>query len=118
MILGLLAPWVEHTDASRELAQDIALAIDAHMKRGTAASLMGIHAADLSRQLAGRDPLNLWRLTSLPADFGLAFLAARTKRLGGEVLTADQLNLLKGAAAMGPRMLHAVIPAIKTRRQA
>ena len=118
MIFSFAAAWNGHTDQSRELAQDIAVAIDAHMKRETAASLMGIHAADLSRQLAGRDPLNLWRLTSLPADFWLAFLAARTKRLGGEVLTADQLALLKGAAAMGPRMLHAVIPAIKERRRA
>jgi hypothetical protein len=77
---------------------------------------MGLHPADLSRQLAGRDPLNLWRLTALPAEFWLAFLAARTRRLGGEVLTADQLTLLKGAAAIGPRMLMAVIPTTKERR--
>ena len=116
MILSFIAAWQGHTDASRELALDIAVAIDLHLERKAAAALMGLHPADLSRQLAGRDPLNLWRLTSLPADFWLAFLAARTRRLGGEVLTADQLALLKGAAAIGPRMLHAVIPTTKERR--
>ena len=110
MIIALLAPWAGHTDASREVALDISAAIDAHMKRDAAASLMGLHPADLSRQLSGRDPLNLWRLTSLPSGVWLDFMAARTKRLGGEVLTADQIALLKGAAALGPRMLQAVLP--------
>ena len=109
-MFAVAGAWAGHTDASRELAQDITAAIDAHMKREAAASMMGIHPADLSRQLSGRDPLNLWRLTALPSEVWLAFLAARTRRLGGEVLTADQLTLLKGAATLGPRMVRAILP--------
>ena len=110
------AAWMGHTEESRQLALDIAVALDAHMERKEAAALMGLHPADLSKQLAGRDPLNAWRLANLPACFWLAFLVARAKRIGAELMTADQLALLKGAAALGPRLLAAVLPS--TKRQA
>lgn len=110
MIPGLFAAWCGHTDESRILAADVTTAIDAaYDKRETAAALMGLHPADLSRQLAGRDPLNLWRLTSLSSGFWTALLAARARRLGGELLSSEQLALLKGAAAMGPRMLRSAM---------
>ena len=109
-MFGFLAPWEGHTDASRELAQDIAHALTVcGLSQKAAALEMGIHPADLNHQLEGRDPLNLWRLTALPGEFWLAFLSRRVARLGGEVLTADQLNLVKGAAALGPRMLSTIL---------
>jgi hypothetical protein len=114
MIASLVA-WQGHSDASREVALDLTAAIDTHMERKAAAAVTGLHPADLSRQLAGRDPLNLWRLANLPAEVWMTFLTLRVKRMGGEVLTADQLDLLKGAAALGPRMLQALVPAVRKR---
>ena len=114
MIFSFTAAWAGHTDDSRELALDIARALDvAFDKREAAAAAMGLHPADLSRQLSGRDPLNAWRLAGLGVRFWLAFLAARAARIGADVITADQLALLRGAAALGPRMLHAVIPSLR-----
>jgi hypothetical protein len=109
-MVAFLAPWTEHTDISREWAQDIATALAAcGLSQKAAALEMGIHYTDLSRQLAGVDPLNLWRLTSLPGEFWIALLAARAKRMGADLITAEQIALIKGAAAMGPRMLAAVL---------
>lgn len=104
------AAWEGHTDASRELAQDISSALMAcGLTEKAAAIEMGIHPTDLSRQLAGRDPLNLWRLTSLSAEFWLVFLHKRAARIGGALVTPEQLALIKGAAAIGPRMLSTVL---------
>jgi hypothetical protein len=106
VIFSFTAAWHGHTEESRLLALDIALALDAtYDKRETAAADMGLHPADLSRQLAGRDPLNMWRLTSLTPDFWIALLAARSRRLGAALITPEQLQLLKGAAVMGPRKM-------------
>lgn len=110
MIVGFLVPWSGHTDASSELAQDIASALDAAFgKREAAAAAMGIHPADLSHQLSGRDPLNAWRLAGLGVRFWFAFLTARAKRIGADVVSAETLSLIRGAAAMGPRMVSAVL---------
>lgn len=106
-MIALIAAWVGHTDVSRELAQDVIAAIDAAFdKRERAAVEMGLHPADLSRQLAGRDPLNFWRLASLGWPFWIAFCAARMARVGGLVLTSEQLTLIKGFAALPKRMLR------------
>lgn len=119
MIFSFTAAWSGHTDASRALAADITAALDAAFtKREHAADAMGLHPADLSRQLSGRDPLNLWRLADLPLAFWLALLRARCRRIGAELLTPDQVALLKGAAAMGSRMLGAVLPSLKERKSA
>lgn len=109
-MIGLIVAWQGHTDASRELAQDIATALDRTFgKRDTAAAAMGLHKADLSRQISGRDPLNAWRLAGLGPVFWLHFLIARAARLGAELFTADQLAVIRGAAHMGPRMLSSVL---------
>lgn len=104
------AAWTGHTDASRDLALDVTVAIDAIFnKREGAADAMGLHPADLSRQLAGRDPLNFWRLASLGWPFWIAFCGARMARIGGVVLTSDQLVLVRGFAAMPKRMARMVL---------
>lgn len=110
--LPFTAAWTGHTEFSRMLAEDVTTALDAAFdKREAAAREMGLHPADLSRQLAGRDPLNLWRLAGLSWSFWLAFCAARMARTGGLVITSEQLSFIKGAAALGPRMLSAIVPA-------
>lgn len=109
-MIGFVAAWTGHTDESRQLAEDVTRAIDAVFdKREAAAVVMGLHPADLSRQLAGRDPLNAWRLAHLPASFWLAFLCARARRFGAEVLLPDMAALIRGAAALGPRMLSSLL---------
>lgn len=120
MFGAILTPWAGHTDASRELAEDMTAALaDCGLSQKTAALEMGVHPSDLNRQMAGRDPLNLWRLTSLPGAFWVAFLARRSQRIGAALITPDQLQLLKGAAAMGPkRMAKMLVPARAERRQA
>lgn len=106
-MISVIAAWVGHTDASRELAQDVTTAVDAaYDKREHAAMVMGLHPADLSRQFAGRDPLNFWRLASLGWPFWIAFCVARMARIGGLVLTSEQLTLIKGFAALPKRMLR------------
>lgn len=112
MILTLSAAWHGHTDESRELARDISAALAAcDLSEKAAAITMGIHPTDFSRQLAGRDPLSIWRLSALPADFWLALVGKRAARIGGALLTPEQLTLLRGAAVMGPsRMKKMVLP--------
>lgn len=106
-MISITAAWTGHTEASRDLAQDVTTGIDTgYDKRESAAGVMGLHPADLSRQLAGRDPLNFWRLASLNWAFWIAFCAARMARIGGLVLTLEQLTLIKGFAALPKRMLR------------
>ena len=106
----LFVAWNGHTDASRTLAQDVIAAIDAaYAKHEAVADVMGLHKADLSRQLSGRDPLNFWRLAGLSWAFWIAFCAARMARVGGIVLTADQLALITGFAALPKKMARMVL---------
>lgn len=116
--LPVSAAWIGHTDASRDLAQDVTTALDtAFPKRELAAEAMGLHPADLSRQLAGRDPLNLWRVASLGWTFWLAFCAARVARVGGVVLTSEQISFVRGAAVLGvKRMARMVLPETSQRK--
>lgn len=119
MALPLVAAWVGHTDASREWAQDIASALaGCGLKHEAAAAVMEIHPADFSRQLSGRDPLNLWRLASLPAGFWLALFALRVGRIGGVVWTADQVALVRGAAEMGVRHMAKMLLPVHSERKA
>jgi hypothetical protein len=104
--MRLLTAWAGHTDASRELSMDIGLSlIAADMKRREAAELMGITESELSRQLAGAEPLSAWRLANLPAEFWMALWTRRAKRIGAEFLTPEQTALVKGAATLGRKRM-------------
>jgi hypothetical protein len=110
IIFPVFAAWVGHTDESRALANDIIGALIAcGISEKAAALTMGVHPTDLSKQLAGRDPLNVWRLTALPKAFWFALLTRIAVRIGGYYLTPDLFALFKSAAAMGPRMLATVL---------
>ena len=106
MMLFLFVAWTGHTDASRDLAIDIGAAmVSAGMKREEAAALMGITAPELSRQLAGVEPLNLWRLWSLPVAFKVWLFIRQAKRVGAEFLTPEHLAIVQGAAALGKKKM-------------
>lgn len=101
----LLMPFAYiQTAESLRLAVDVQAAIDATMPRKEAASLLGISEADLSHQLAGRKPLNLFRLTSLPDAFWHALLEKRALHHGGIYVRPDVVDLLKGAAGLRKSM--------------
>jgi hypothetical protein len=65
-----LTAWMGHTDRSRLFAQWVRDSIRAcGLKDEYAAHLMGLTGPQLSRQLSGQEPLNLWRLAELPDAF-------------------------------------------------
>jgi hypothetical protein len=105
-MFALLAPWTQHTDASRLLASDVCAALAAcGLSQKAAALEMGLHPSDFNRQLAGLDPLNLWRLTALPSSFWMALCHRQAERIGAALLEPEQIALLRGAAAMGSRRM-------------
>lgn len=115
----LATAWAGHTEMSREMAQDIVRAFElAGLKHDTAATLMGVTLPMLSRQLAGVEPLNVYRLGFLPIEFHVAWLQLRAKRIGGELLPADQLALVRGAAVLGFKRMARVLPSSVERRSA
>jgi hypothetical protein len=107
VIAAVLAAWVGHTDDSRAYAQDVIEALRAAGLSHKAAAIdMGLSSEQqLSRQLAGVEPLNAFRLTLLPLRFQMKLLKMRALRLGCAVFTAEDVALLKGAAAVGPRRM-------------
>ncbi len=106
MFIAATAAFLCHTDESRLFAQSVVRGLAAKsMKHEEAAALMGLTAQMFSRQLAGREPLNAFRLTSLPADVQIAILGDYLRTLNAEVITPEQVQLLKGAAALGARKM-------------
>lgn len=100
------AAWCGHTDSSREIADDIKGALsDCRWKHDYAAGLMGISEHQLCRQLAGNEPLNTWRLGFLPMEFHVALCRRRMARIGAEVITAEQRDLILGAAIVGVKKM-------------
>jgi hypothetical protein len=105
-MIPLCAAWAGHNDQSRVWAEDIRTAFAVlGLKHEEAARKMGLTPQDLSAQLAGRDPLNHWRLAYLGPRFEVALFTLRARRLGAEVITPEQVELLRGAARLGPRKL-------------
>jgi len=106
----IFAAWVSHTDRSRELAQDVSRALEmAGLSRKAAAEDMGLTEPQLSRQLSGAEPLNLWRLCALGAAFDLALLRRRAARIGAALFASEEVEMLKGAARLGPHRVAAMV---------
>lgn len=105
--------WVGHTPQSRQYADRFALALHAcGLKHDIAAKdymqLANTYAAAgamLSRQLAGQEPLSAYRVQLLPDAFHLAMASLEADARGWTLLTPLQLELLRGAAALGKRMV-------------
>jgi hypothetical protein len=95
-----------HSDRSRALALCIKHAIDTlGWTHEHTASLMGLRREELDHQLAGRKPLNLWRLAELPDDFQAAYDARRAQLRGACVLEPPDLALIRGAATLGRKTM-------------
>lgn len=114
----VMAAWHGHTDASREYAQDIVAALaDIGMSHKEASITMGLtDKQELSKQLAGVKPLNLYRLGFLPVRFRLAFLRRQADRLGAALLAPEELALIRGAAVLGRRRLDRIVPERRTQK--
>lgn len=109
ILFVVLGAWVGHTDESRKTADNIGRAFDAiGMKHQEAADLMGLTLPQLSRQLAGREPLNAFRLDALPAAFHLAFLRVQSKRHGGAFIEPELMDYLRAAARLGVRRMKSM----------
>lgn len=114
------AAWCGHTQESREWAEDIQAAFDAmqpRLKIDTAATQMKLTREDLSKQLAGKLPLNLWRLGFLSVEFHALLLKLRAARVGGAFLTRDDLALVRGFVGMGPRGMLKMLPETEQNRK-
>ena len=107
MIPFFISAWNGHTLESREYAADIIGALaDAGISHKAATIDMKLsNEQQLSRQLAGTEPLNAFRLALLPMGFHCAFLRRRAARLGAAVIAPEDLALIRGAATLGLRRL-------------
>jgi hypothetical protein len=111
MIFGFFAAWQGHTDQSRAFAQDVIAALaDCGIAHKAAALDMGIHPADFSRQLAGVDPLNAYRLLALPGAFQVALLKRQAQRFGASLITAQEREFIVGVAQLGKRRMAKMLP--------
>jgi len=112
MMGGLFAAWTGHTEDSRAYAQDIVGALaDSGISQKAAAIEMGLSSEQqLSRQLAGTEPLNAYRLSFLPMGFHVSFLRRRAARLGAAVIAPEDLALIRGAAVLGAKKIADLIP--------
>jgi hypothetical protein len=110
---GFLSAWISHTEDSRAYARDIVDALaDARILHKEAWRVMRLsNEQQLSRQLAGSEPLNAYRLTYLPSAFHVAFLRRQAVRLGAAVIASEELSLIRGAAVLGPDRVDELIPA-------
>lgn len=115
-LLFPLAVWVVD-DRARAFASDVRDAIDAVLTRSEAASLMRLtnkneqpNVAELSAQLNCQKPLNVFRLTALPDAFWDALAVRQADRRGGMYLAPPVVELLRGAAKLGPKRMLKVSP--------
>lgn len=100
-----------HTPESAAAADALDKAIaDEGLLDKQAAIGMGITAPQLSKQRAGREALNYWRLWSLPKSFQIARLKREAALLGCVVLSPDERACLVGAARLGPRRMAKMLP--------
>jgi hypothetical protein len=116
------AAWSGHTDASREFAIDVKDALldlkaETGIKLKEAAALMGISDTDLSKQLAGLEPLSLWRLAALPWEFRFALFKRQLRRRGAEIVTAEDIARVRALFARRMADLSAQADALKHERQ-
>lgn len=108
-----VAAWAGHTADSRGFAEDIEAAlVKCCGSQKAAAYFMGLgNEQQLSRQLAGVEPLNVYRLCSVPG-FWLAFLKIHALRLGGEFLSPDDKAFVLGFVGMGKAKLARFFPSL------
>ena len=102
LLLGCVLPcaaWAGHTTASKALAEDIDRARRmCGMSQKELAIELGVTEQKLSRQLAGTEPLNAWRLYGLTnPEFRVELLSQQINRVadaGVTVVTNAHLGTL------------------------
>jgi hypothetical protein len=111
------AAWMGHTPESRRYADRFALALaKCGIKHEVAAMVMGLAntpaaaGAMLSRQLAGQEPLSAYRAQLLPEAFHEEMLRLEAEERGWRLLTRADIELLRGAAAVGVRRMLKMLP--------
>lgn len=110
MIAFVSTAWSGHTDRTRDAAHDFCAALaECGISHKAAAIEMGLSERDLSRQLAGLDPLNHYRTLLLPPEVEIAYMRRRVGRAGGVVLLADAVAFLRGAALLGIAKVQGVL---------
>lgn len=110
MVLPFVSAWAGHTPDSHGAAASLARAIRAcYPKQANAADGLGIGAADLSRQLAGRDGLNLWRLAS-SRDLYAQFLRFEAERLGALFVSDAERRFILACVQVGKKTMARALP--------
>lgn len=110
-MMPVCVAWCGHNDASRELAEDLRDAMkDVCGSEKAAAIKMGLTPNQLSRQLAGREPFNAFRLGYLPVTFMPKFLKRRADRIGAAVVTAEERELIRAALTLGKKRMARLCP--------
>jgi hypothetical protein len=121
LLFVVLGAWLGHTDESRADAEDIRTAIKAvGLLEKQAADFMGLTVPQWSKQLAGREPLNHYRLSLLfkaRPDCKLHWLRLQAKRVGGLFVEPELVGYLKTAARAGRRVAKAGLSFIEEERQ-
>jgi hypothetical protein len=103
----IVSLWVGHTPRSLALAHVVRETIAAlGWKESYFAALMKIAPSRASRQLAGVEPLNLWRLAELPDAFQVEYDRRRAAMRGAVVLEPPDLSLVRGFCAMDSREMQ------------
>jgi hypothetical protein len=111
-----------HTPRSRKIADHVEGALETEQITQKAAGVdMGLSprdATELSKQLAGVRPLNLWRLANLPDAFWIAFAKRILASFGYIVLAPQEREFILSAAQLGAKRMAMIAPGIFTRKQA
>jgi hypothetical protein len=117
MIPPFFAAWVGHTDDSRGQAEDFKQALDIlRIKQETAAEVMGLAATKLADQLAGRMPLNHFRLSKLGVRFELTYMKLRAARFGAAVIEKEDREFIVSAAQLGIKKMARFAPYLFIRK--
>lgn len=119
-MLPLITAWAGHTEASRAFVADLLDAIGAE-KKAAFAEDMGLTPNQLSNQLAGVQPMNVFRLvTALVKNprVQVALLERRAQRIRAELITAEHAALIRGAVSLGKKKMAQILPSLAHERKA
>lgn len=114
------AAWCGHTSESLALSHQVVRALKAigYDSQQAVSIDMGLDkdGTKLSRQIAGVEPINLWRLAKLPG-FTIAFASIILADAGRTVITAEDRALILGFVGIGAKRMARVFPKLASERQ-
>jgi hypothetical protein len=112
ILFSMGAAWTGHTPESQADAEDIAASLmECGISKKTAAYMLELtNEQQFSRQLAGTEPLNHYRLNKLPAKFHIAYLRRQAARRGAILVTEEQSSMLRAFAELGIDGISKLLP--------